>query len=636
MKKKLALLLIHFVNMTITHAQWQLSGNSILSTDFLGSTNAQPLAFKVNNTKAGLLDYDAIKANTAFGYQALLSNTGTRNTAVGHQALYSNSNGIRNTATGRSALFSNTTGAFNVGNGCYALQYNTTGQYNTAIGDYALNRNSSGHFNTATGAVSLFNNSSGLSNTANGLSALYANTTGNNNTAFGRYALHSNTTTNDLTAYGHYALFYNSTGIENTAIGHEALFSNTAGSYNTAIGFEALHSNTTGSHNTAIGPFALTKNTSGSYNTALAISSLFKNTGGMNTAIGDYATIFLGSTGTSITAIGRNVLEDNTTGWSNTGVGHRALDGNSSGSNNTALGYNANGGSGPPNNSMFNCTLIGHTAGGTNGGNNKVCIGNTSVTSIKGQVNFSTYSDERFKTKIQPLLHGLDFINRLKPITYTVDIDRLNHLIYGSKSDTLFADESMKKSIEANSKIIYSGFSAQQVEQVALDLSYNFSGVDKPENPDISPYGLRYSEFIVPLVKAVQELSIQHDSLQSDNQELQLQINALEQRVTALEAAYNKTLSQSLLITSNGVLKQNAPNPFNSNTTIRYYIPPDTKNAQIMITDMVGRNLKTIKVSGNGSGQINIAAGSLPAGNYVYSLAIEGKKVDSKQMVLTK
>ena len=37
-------------------------------------------------------------------------------------------------------------------------------------------------------------------------------------------------------------------------------------------------------------------------------------------------------------------------------------------------------------------------------------------------------------------------------------------------------------------------------------MGYDFSGVDAPKN-DKDIYGLRYSEFVVPLVKAVQELN---------------------------------------------------------------------------------------------------------------------------------
>ena len=48
------------------------------------------------------------------------------------------------------------------------------------------------------------------------------------------------------------------------------------------------------------------------------------------------------------------------------------------------------------------------------------------------------------------------------------------------------------------------GFVAQEVEALAKKLGYEFSGVDAPQNEQ-SMYGLRYAEFVVPLVKAVQE-----------------------------------------------------------------------------------------------------------------------------------
>ena len=53
-------------------------------------------------------------------------------------------------------------------------------------------------------------------------------------------------------------------------------------------------------------------------------------------------------------------------------------------------------------------------------------------------------------------------------------------------------------------QIRYSGFIAQEVEAAANDVGYDFSGVDAPKN-DKDFYGLRYAEFVVPLVKAMQE-----------------------------------------------------------------------------------------------------------------------------------
>ena len=45
---------------------------------------------------------------------------------------------------------------------------------------------------------------------------------------------------------------------------------------------------------------------------------------------------------------------------------------------------------------------------------------------------------------------------------------------------------------------------AQDVEATAKQLGFNFSGVDAPKDAN-DVYGLRYAEFVVPLVKAVQE-----------------------------------------------------------------------------------------------------------------------------------
>ena len=67
--------------------------------------------------------------------------------------------------------------------------------------------------------------------------------------------------------------------------------------------------------------------------------------------------------------------------------------------------------------------------------------------------------------------------------------------------------------------IRYSGFIAQDVEAAAQSIGYEFSGVDAPQN-DKSLYGLRYAEFVVPLVKAMQELAQEVEQLKAENAEL--------------------------------------------------------------------------------------------------------------------
>jgi hypothetical protein len=78
-------------------------------------------------------------------------------------------------------------------------------------------------------------------------------------------------------------------------------------------------------------------------------------------------------------------------------------------------------------------------------------------------------------------------------------------------------------------KIRYSGgFIAQEVEQAANMIGYDFSGVDAPKN-DKDLYALRYAEFVIPLVKAVQEQQQQLNEMRIEIALLKEQNNVLLQ-----------------------------------------------------------------------------------------------------------
>ena len=55
-----------------------------------------------------------------------------------------------------------------------------------------------------------------------------------------------------------------------------------------------------------------------------------------------------------------------------------------------------------------------------------------------------------------------------------------------------------------SSSIVRTGFIAQEVEAAAQKVGFDFDGVSTPEN-ETDLYGIRYAEFVVPLVKAMQE-----------------------------------------------------------------------------------------------------------------------------------
>ena len=87
---------------------------------------------------------------------------------------------------------------------------------------------------------------------------------------------------------------------------------------------------------------------------------------------------------------------------------------------------------------------------------------------------------------------------------------------------------------------------------------------------------------------------------------------------------------------SDAAMVQNVPNPFNGSTTINYTLPQKFSAAQIRITDNNGNVLKQVNLSGQGKGSVRIDAATLSAGTYNYSFIVDGKTIETKQMILVK
>jgi len=263
-------------------------------------------------------------------------------------------------------------------------------------------------------------------------------------------------------------------GDYNTASGAYTFYNNTTGHSNTANGYMALRENRAGYYNTASGGMALYSNTNGNYNTAAGYRALYYNTGSNNTASG-YYTLYSNTTGNGNTAYGLNALYSNTTGNFNTAIGYMTDVAVDPIYNATAIGYNA---------------LV--------DASNKVVIGNLNVTSIGGYAAWSNFSDIRSKTDIQDIGYGLDFISQLKPVSFK-----------------------MKK---GNGNTDF-GFIAQDIEEL-LGGSYNLLDIGGGEERMLS---LRYSQFIAPIVKAIQE---QQAIIEMQEE----QITTLEERLSRLES----------------------------------------------------------------------------------------------------
>lgn len=347
---------------------------------------------------------------------------------------------------------------------------------------------------------------SGMNNTSFGIYSLYKNSSGNHNTAVGSHALF-NSNSNYNSALGTSALENNLDGYSNTAIGAHTLSQNTSGFGNTGSGQAALGLNTTGGENTAIGFYTLMRNSVASKNTAIGANALagqsYDNSGNFNfpwdtfnTAIGYSALVYNNPTsdkdGAYNTAVGAQTLLGNLIGSFNTATGFYAGQTNTTGNNNTYLGANTDTTDG----TLSNVTAIG--SGAKVNASNKVRIGNNSVTVIEGQVAWSNPSDIRLKKDVIDVTYGLDFINQLRPVEFRMK--------------------------DGNGKIDF-GFIAQSIEAL-IGANYNVLGIGSDSKQTLS---LRYTDFIAPMVKAIQE---QSKIISEQNQ----RIKTLEDRLMLVES----------------------------------------------------------------------------------------------------
>lgn len=232
---------------------WLLTGNAGTNppTNFLGTTDNQPLDIGVNNTAVtrftakGQIETLTTTQSVYVGLGAGAANTGTNNTFIGFQA------GLDN----------------------------TTGSSNTALGHLALTNNTTANSNTAVGASALATNTIGFNNNAFGINALLNNLSGDNNTAIGNSTLLSVTVENGNVGLGTGANIF-ATADNATALGTSAQAFTQA----VAVGSSATAAGASG---TALGSSA-----SASGSRAIALG----NNAGTNTA-GNNDTISIGSTG---------------------------------------------------------------------------------------------------------------------------------------------------------------------------------------------------------------------------------------------------------------------------------------------------------------------------------------------------
>ena len=209
-----------------------------------------------------------------------------------------------------------------------------------------------------------------------------------------------------------------------------------------------------------------------------------------NVLIGYRAGLLVADSSLGNVCVGSQAGDAITEGDYNTCIGNQS-DASATASNQTALGYGA-----APDSA------------------NDIAIGNTSVDEVKGQVDFSTFSDERIKTNIIDGDLGLDFIKLLKTRKY----NKVNPAEYPSSIKKPKDGDGMIWT-DAQANKVWDGLVSQEVKEAIDTCGTTYSGWNEESN---SKQLLTYSTIVVPLIKAVQELSAKIDTMQEE-------INTLKQ-----------------------------------------------------------------------------------------------------------
>jgi hypothetical protein len=296
------------------------------------------------------------------------------------------------------------------------------------------------------------------------------------------------------------------------------------------MGTNAFSASTTGCFNVGIGACAMgTGVVTGEHNIAIGTNAgLNMTTGGANIVMGEYAYAVAAGDGGYNIAIGARSMGcciKTSSASNNVNVGRNSGQNMTSGESNTNIGFNTGIG-------ITTGTNIGNFGESANlTGTLQTCLGGGDV-----RIESGSYSDCRAKCCIANSVLGLSFIKALKPRSYKWIQQNSVLMNEGTEDEWLDKGDHM-----GGSQRTHYGMIGQEVKEVLDGLSIDtkdFAGyldmrIGQAEDwvpgrqqydPDTGyekTIGLRYDQFVSPLIKA--------------SQELDAKIVALTTRVTALE-----------------------------------------------------------------------------------------------------
>jgi hypothetical protein len=231
-------------------------------------------------------------------------------------------------------------------------------------------------------------------------------------------------------------------------------------------------------------------------------------------------------------------------------------------------------------------------------------------------------SDKRLKKNINQFELGLDEVLRINPVSYEYNGKGNTQKSVGQIFVGVIAQE-FQKVDPSSVKPVHMIQTEEYLEEDQIGNKIVVERiVDEGDYLTVDPSNITYM-----LVNAIKEQQKMISDLVQKNEELSQRINSLDAVDTKINASLDGV---------GAFIGQNQPNPFNAETSIDYFIPSDAKDAKFNVYDLNGKLIKTIKVSETGQGTLSIQSDGAPAGNYVYTLIVDGIQVDTKKMIIAK
>jgi hypothetical protein len=241
---------------------------------------------------------------------------------------------------------------------------------------------------------------------------------------------------------------------------------------------------------------------------------------------------------------------------------------------------------------------------------------------------WATFSDKRLKKDVKSFDDGLDEILRINPVWFK----------YNGKAGI------------SNTEKSFVGIIAQEMSEIA---PYTVKEVNVTTYPEIElknadgditieqDYSKPTSENVLTfdpnaitymLVNAIQE---QQSIIDDQNDRLKDLESKLSDLISNIQDGAINELEINLP-SHTPQISQNEPNPFSEITRIKYIIPNDVRNAEIVVFDVSGKLIRTLSVDERGAGTVELTLNSDSNATLFYQLITDGVKSETFKMATIK